>query len=128
VSLPSDPPSNVGSERHVLLMAYGEVDPSKRWKSYIDGTVSERLRDGCKIIVHGHTDDIGVAEVNRKLSHQHAERVAALLQDAIGRKGVDNVDLVFVGHGEDPFDAPLRQESPEGRQYNRSVIIDIVFP
>jgi hypothetical protein len=128
VSLPSDPPSNVGSERHVLLMAYGEVDPSKRWKSYIDGTLSERLRDGCKIIVHGHTDDIGVAEVNRKLSHQHAERVAALLQDAIGRKGVDNVDLVFVGHGEDPFDAPLRQESPEGRQYNRSVIIDIVYP
>ena len=128
VTLPSDPPTNVGSERHVMLMAYGEVDPTARWKTYIDGTLSERLRDNCKIIVHGHTDDIGVTEVNRKISHQHAERVAALIQQVISEKGIDNVDLVWVGHGEDPSDTPLRHDSPEGRQYNRCVIIDIVYP
>ena len=128
VTLPSDPPTNVGSERHILLMAYGEADPVTRWRTYIEDTLSERLRDGSKIIVHGHTDDIGVAEVNRKISHQYAERVAALIQNAIIDEGVDNVDVVSVGHGEDPSDAPLRHDSPEGRQYNRCVIIDIVYP
>lgn len=128
VRFTSDAPQNVGSDRHVLLMSYGEADPTARWKSYLQETIGKRLRDGCRIIVHGHTDDIGVAEVNRKISHQHAERVAAVLQAVVDNEGLDDVEIVSVGHGEDSADAPMRPETPEGRQYNRSVIIDIVYP
>lgn len=124
----SDVSSTINAERHVLTMAYGEIDPSTRWRTYIKRTIGAHLTDGCRVVVHGHTDDIGLGEVNRKLSHQHAQKIAAVLADVIDDRGVDDVELVYMGHGEDAGDSSMRPESPEGRQYNRAVIVDIIYP
>jgi hypothetical protein len=124
----TDVSSTIQAERHVLTMPYGEIDPSARWRSYLERTIGTRLVDGCRVVVHGHTDDIGIAEVNRKLSHQHAQKVAAVIAAEIDDRGIDNVELVAMGHGEDSGDSYMRPESPEGRQYSRAVIVDIIYP
>ncbi|MBU3742852.1 MAG: hypothetical protein FGM24_11330 [Candidatus Kapabacteria bacterium] len=128
VSLGTDPAANLASERHVLTMTMGEADPTTRWKSYVEANLSKHLRNGCRVIVHGHTDDIGLADVNRKLSYQQAERVAMMIQRIIDSRGLQNVELLTVGHGEDAADGVMRPETPEGRMYNRAVIIDVVYP
>lgn len=67
------------------------------------------------VSVHGHTDNTGPAEVNRRLSAQRAQAVARRLQAA----GVPARHLLAVGHGaEQPI---ADNESPEGRERNRRV-------
>lgn len=128
VSLGIDPAANLASERHVLTMTMGESDPTARWRQYIETSVGKRLRDGCRVIVHGHTDDIGLADVNRKLSYQQAERITAMIQRIVDDRELEDVELLSVGHGEDAADAVMRPETPEGRLYNRAVIVDVVYP
>jgi outer membrane protein OmpA-like peptidoglycan-associated protein len=67
------------------------------------------------IRIEGHTDDVGPAEHNQRLSQQRAERVV----DALARRGVSRRRLEAVGHGESRPQAPNR--SPAGRAKNRRV-------
>jgi outer membrane protein OmpA-like peptidoglycan-associated protein len=67
------------------------------------------------VVIHGHTDSSGPAEVNLTLSRQRAEAVARVL---IGH-GIDRSRLLVVGHG-----ATLPRAdngSPEGQTANRRV-------
>jgi outer membrane protein OmpA-like peptidoglycan-associated protein len=67
------------------------------------------------IRVEGHTDYIGNANSNFKLSQERAQAVAQYLID----KGIDNQRVTFVGYG---GTRPVSQEdTPEGHARNRRV-------
>lgn len=66
-----------------------------------------------KIEISGHTDNIGSAAYNKKLSESRAQSVVTFL---VG-KGIDKARLTFAGYG---FDQPIApNETEEGRQLNR---------
>lgn len=65
------------------------------------------------IEISGHTDNVGSAAYNKKLSMGRAKAVVNALID----KGIDPARLTYAGYG---FDKPIAtNKTPEGRQLNR---------
>ncbi len=73
-----------------------------------------------KIIVAGHTDDIGSAKYNKKLSYQRANSV----KKALIELGVSSSRITAKGYGEDIPIAPNTTE--QGRAKNRRVEFTII--
>jgi outer membrane protein OmpA-like peptidoglycan-associated protein len=72
-----------------------------------------------KVMIEGHTDNVGSDEYNQELS----ERRAASVQAALFERGVDAAQISTVGKGET---TPVASnDSPVGRQQNRRV--ELVF-
>lgn len=69
------------------------------------------------VVILGHTDDVGIAEDNIKLSQQRAESV----KEALMAQGVEEVRLQASGEGESHPIADNATE--EGRQKNRRISI-----
>jgi len=76
---------------------------------------------GSKIRIEGHTDSTGSDGYNLRLSQQRAESVRALL---IRDYGVNPNQVIAKGYGELKPIAP--NNTPEGRQANRRVVISIL--
>ncbi len=73
-----------------------------------------------KIEISGHTDNVGSASYNQKLSESRAKSVVNYLFD----KGVDKSRLTFKGYG---FNRPIaKNDSEEGRQQNRRTEFEIL--
>jgi outer membrane protein OmpA-like peptidoglycan-associated protein len=75
-----------------------------------------------KIIIEGHTDNVGNAEVNRRLSLARAESVRSYLV----KKGVEPSRLEARGYGPDRPLLPTK--TARGRAANRRVAFTIVNP
>jgi len=72
------------------------------------------------IEVQGHTDDVGSASDNLKLSQSRAQIVSS----ALASRGIDSNRLKSVGYGES---IPVASnETPAGRENNRRVEIKII--
>lgn len=73
-----------------------------------------------KIEISGHTDNVGSASVNQRLSEQRARAVVEFLIE----RGIDKERLTFKGYG---FDKPIAtNDTAEGRQLNRRTEFEIV--
>jgi outer membrane protein OmpA-like peptidoglycan-associated protein len=68
-----------------------------------------------RVRIEGHTDDVGDAVLNKKLSQQRAEAVRGYLLN----KGIDAARLEAAGYGEEKPVAP--NATAEGREANRRV-------
>jgi len=77
------------------------------------------------LIIIGHTDALGPAEYNKKLSERRANTVS----DYIISKGISSERIKAEGRGEEQFVAvninPDGTDNPVGRKYNRRVEFDI---
>jgi outer membrane protein OmpA-like peptidoglycan-associated protein/tetratricopeptide (TPR) repeat protein len=93
-----------------------------RPESYVELGVLFRLmteNPSLKIQISGHTDNVGSASINKRLSEQRAGAVVNFL---IGR-GISNDRLTFKGFG---FEKPIASnETAEGRQMNRRTEFEI---
>ncbi len=66
-----------------------------------------------RIEISGHTDNVGSAAYNKKLSESRAQSVV----DFLLSKGIEKARLTFAGYG---FDQPIApNDTEEGRQLNR---------
>ena len=83
--------------------------------------------EGEQVIVIGHTDAIGSASYNQRLSEQRAQSVVDTLVNA---NGIPAERLSAQGRGADepiaPNFTPEGQDHPEGRQLNRRVEIVVL--
>lgn len=99
--------SNVKKEFHAILDEVGRV-------------LKEELPD-VKIIVAGHTDNMGEAKYNDKLSLSRAEAVKSYLEELYG---ISPERIVIKGYGmNNPIDT---NETEEGRAKNRRAHIQII--
>jgi outer membrane protein OmpA-like peptidoglycan-associated protein len=73
-----------------------------------------------KLLIEGHTDNVGGAAANMKLSQDRADAVKKYVSD----KGVDSGRLTAIGYG---LTRPVADnKTPEGRQQNRRVDFTII--
>lgn len=75
---------------------------------------------GIRVEISGHTDNVGSASYNEKLSKERAKSVVDYLVD----KGIDKDRLEFKGYG---FRKPIADnDTEEGRQQNRRTEFEII--
>lgn len=74
-----------------------------------------------KVVVEGHTDSVGSAEINKSLSEKRADSVKSFLASA---GSVQDGEIETIGYG---FDKPLTSnKTKEGRATNRRVDILVI--
>lgn len=96
---------------------------SLRPESYAElGVLYKLLEDNprIKIEISGHTDNVGSAALNQRLSQDRAKAVVNFLTE----RGIDSERLTFKGYG---FSRPVAtNDTPEGRQLNRRTEFEII--
>ena len=118
-------PKETGLRFSVLFDFDQSVETGSYEKSLKEDVVP-MVPDNATIIIHGHTDIIGDPAHNTKLSQDRANDAKHILETAIRKAGKKGVRYVVYGFGEDATAAPFDNKLPEGRDYNRTVIIDII--
>jgi OOP family OmpA-OmpF porin len=74
-----------------------------------------RAAPSARLIVEGHTDNIGAREVNRRISERRAKAVKAYLL----AKGIDSHHAIAIGYGDS---RPIADNAtPDGRKKNRRI-------
>lgn len=120
------PPENEMGIRYSVLFEYNESKAIAIYEKYLTEVVSAKIPMNAKVIIHGHTDIVGDAANNKKLSVERANDVKNILDKSLKAKGRKDVKFEVYGYGEDDLNAPFNNLYPEERFYNRTVIIDII--
>ena len=110
------------SLRHRMIFEFNDDDPVARSKNFLISDIIPEVRNGSRVNIYGHTDDVGKA--NLELSMKRADQVMAMMKQELSTRGIRNVKFTSNAVGEDE---PLfSNDTPEGRMYNRTVVIDII--
>ena len=111
--------------RYSILFEYDDSKSIKTYESFLREGVAPRIPNGATVFIHGHTDVTGKDQYNSELSAKRAVDAQKVLQDELKKMG-RNVTFDAYGFGETQFRAPFGNEDPEGRYYNRTVMIEII--
>jgi len=111
-------------ERHSFTFEFGEQDPVRRSEAFLRGEVATRIANGSTVYIVGHTDNIGTPDVNMTLSQTRSTETRDILADELKVKG-KTANIYARGVGEVSDATIFSNDTPEGRMYNRTVIVDI---
>jgi outer membrane protein OmpA-like peptidoglycan-associated protein len=112
--------------RYSVLYDFDKSKTKEAYEKFLIEIVAPLIADNSTVIIHGHTDIIGEEKYNYNLSVERAKDGQQILQRALNNAGKKSVKFEAYGFGEDLAMAPFENNTPEGRFYNRSVIIDII--
>jgi OOP family OmpA-OmpF porin len=106
---------------------FNKYDIRPEYRVILDEAVDAlKKRPEIKVVIEGHTDSIGSAAYNQKLS----ERRAGAVFDYFVKKGIKSSRLDTVGYGKERPKAantkPDGSDNPEGRAINRRVELKVV--
>ncbi len=96
------------------------------YKKYLDQVVIPKIPKGGKVIIHGYTDVIGDPAYNQKLSLARANDVKEIMENSLAKAKRSDVKFEIFGFGADQNLAQFKNDFPEERSYNRTVLIDIL--
>lgn len=111
------------STSHRLIFEYNEDDPVARSRNFLISNVIPQITNNSKVYIYGHTDAVG-GKANLELAMNRADQVMAIIKDQLNARGVTGVRFSSSALGED--EPSFTNNLPEGRMYNRSVVIDVV--
>ena len=115
---------NALAERFALTFEFSEDDPEARSEDFLED-IAPRIPNGATVIISGFTDNIGSDDYNMKLSKERANQAATILKRRLNELG-KKANIRAIGFGEDSDRHPYTNVRPEGRMYNRTVIVDII--
>jgi outer membrane protein OmpA-like peptidoglycan-associated protein len=115
------------STRYSILFEYDESQSVAKYETFLRNTVAPEIPNGATVYIHGHTDIAGMEGYNDTLSMQRAENARGILAKQLESMG-RTATFEAYGMGEAAYRAPFNNDSPEGRYYNRTVMIEIVAP
>lgn len=107
----------------LILFDYDSAAIKERNKTVIDRVV-KRIKEvpGAAVTILGQTDIIGTENYNVALSQKRAK---AVFEHVIGSAIESPERVSFKGNG--PHDPPYDNTTPEGRSFNRTVIITLEY-
>lgn len=112
--------------RFSIIYEFDDAKAIEMYHKYLSEVVAPKIPANSNVIVQGHTDTIGEASYNEKLSLARANDVKTILQNSVSKLGIKNVKFDIIAYGENEDSAPFGNNSPEERSYNRTVIIDVI--
>jgi outer membrane protein OmpA-like peptidoglycan-associated protein len=112
--------------RFAILFDIDEARAVSAYDLFLARAVAPRIADGATVFIRGRTDVVTDAAYNLRLSKDRAQGVLRNLEAIAAREGRRGVSFKPSWTGEDPAQAPYGNALPEERNYNRTVIIDIV--
>lgn len=120
------PPEDQEVMRFSIIYEFDESKAITLYEKYLTDVVVPKISKDASVIIHGHTDNIGIESYNKLLSISRANDVRNIIQHALWKAGRNDVKFEVFGLGEDALLSPFENKFPEERFYNRTVIIDIV--
>ncbi len=111
--------------RFSVIFNYAQSDAVISNENTLRNDMADKIPEGNKVIIHGHTDIIGPNPTNKKLSLQRATEVKEILDNEFKETSKD-IYTEALGFGEAITPATFDNSLPEGRFYNRNVIIDVI--
>ncbi|AXP82566.1 OmpA family protein [Mariniflexile rhizosphaerae] len=120
------PSKNEEAMRFSVPYNFNDSESIAMYNTYLTEVVTPKIPTSGKVIIHGHTDVIGDAAYNQKLSVARANDVHAIIKQALAKTGRTDVTFEVHGFGEEPNLSQFNNKHPEERFYNRTVIIDII--
>ena len=120
------PPVNEEMMRFSIIYEFNNSKAIEVYDKYLTEVVIPKIPMNATVILHGHTDIIGEEAYNLKLSSERVHDVRTILDKGLAAAGRSDVKFEEQSYGEDLNLAPFENKYPEGRFYNRTVIIDIV--
>lgn len=126
VSLVKAADANMEGMRFSILFDFDRSKSISAYENFLSDVVTPLIPANSTVIIHGHTDIIGEDMYNRNLSHDRAKGAQQILESALLKAGKSGVKFETFGFGEDESMSPFKNNLPEERFYNRTVIIDII--
>ncbi|WP_100616031.1 outer membrane beta-barrel protein [Confluentibacter citreus] len=120
------PSKNEEAMRFSVPFNFNDSQSIAMYNKYLTEVVTPKIPTSGKVIIHGHTDIIGDAAYNQKLSVARANDVHTIIKEALAKTGRTDVTFEVHGFGEDTNLSQFDNKHPEERFYNRTVIIDII--
>ena len=120
------PSENEMGMRFNVIYEFNNSEAIKAYDKYLTEVVTPKIPTNAKVIIHGHTDIIGDAENNERLSLDRANDVYVILKNSLAKAGRKDVTFQVIGFGENEKESPFENNYPEERFYNRTVTIDII--
>lgn len=113
-------------QRYTILFNYAQEEAVKQYEKTIRTKIADRIPDkGFRTIIHGHTDNLGQTNTNRRIAIDRANETKGILDNEF-KNDSKNVPVESIGFGENMTPSTFDNSLPEGRFYNRNVTIDIV--
>ena len=112
--------------RYSILYEFNKSKSIEMYQKYLTDIVVPKIPINGLVIIHGHCDIIGDSVYNRQLSLDRANDVKRIMENALKATNRDDVRFEVFGFGNDKDSMPFANNHPEGRFYNRTVIIDII--
>ena len=120
------PPQSEQGMRFSVIFEFNDSKAISIYEKYLTEVVTPKIPLGGTVIIHGHTDIIGDATHNQKLSIARANDVRGIIESGLSKAHRSDVKFEVYGFGEDETSSPFENKFPEERFYNRTVIIDII--
>lgn len=105
----------------LVLFDFNKADVNPYNTRIIREFVYPHVKSSSSVVVKGYTDNVGSAESNINLSEKRAISVGSIIRSALS---VHQISM----HGRGEFSPLFSNKTPEGRFYNRTVIIFIETP
>jgi outer membrane protein OmpA-like peptidoglycan-associated protein len=115
----------VTGQRYSTLFEFDDSRTVQTYDQFLRSEVAPRIPSGSTIVVHGHTDRVGTEDYNLELSNRRAQEARRVLEDELKKLG-KTATFDSYGFGETEQRAPFGNENPEGRYYNRTVLIEVI--
>jgi outer membrane protein OmpA-like peptidoglycan-associated protein len=112
--------------RFSVIYEFDEAKASSIYEKYLINIVTPKIPKGSTVIIQGYTDIIGDEDYNQKLSLARANDVRRILENSLSKISGNDVVFEVYGFGENEKLAPFENKFPEGRFYNRTVVIDVI--
>jgi outer membrane protein OmpA-like peptidoglycan-associated protein len=112
--------------RYSILFDFDKSKSISTYESFLTNVVVPLIPENGTVVIHGHSDIIGEEKYNVSLSYERAIGAQKIMEAALLKTGIKDVNFETFGFGEDAGMAPFENSLPEERFYNRTVIIDIV--
>jgi len=124
---PAPTPVTIEEQTQEVLFGFDKSTMPEGYNNTLDKLI-ERMKgdNSLKVEIDGHTDHVGPAEYNKKLSLRRANAVA----DYLRSKGISADRLIINGYGESrpisPNFRPDGSDNPNGRKRNRRTEVRVI--
>lgn len=113
------------ASRYLMLFDYNSNDAIRIYENTIREEIAPEIITNSKVIVHGHTDNIGNAAGNLKLSKERAIEVKRIIDSQLLNES-RKANVKAIGVGQSKVQYSFNNRYPEGRMYNRNIFVEII--